>query len=212
MKSDIVFERKGLIFTNSQIIAEKSEIQHESVVRLISNNIDDLREFGPIEFSDLKSGKRGRPTRVYYLNERQSTLILTYLDNTEPVKKFKKALVKEFFRMSDFIKSLLATKIEFPVFTDAVMLAHEEPKNYHFSNEINMIYRIVLGMDAKKFREENGIDKGVVIKPYLTLEQIKAIETLQRVDIGLLVVMPDFQQRKATLLRYFNQTRRKQIA
>jgi len=212
VKSDIVFERKGLIFTNSQIIAEKSEIQHESVVRLISNNIDDLREFGPIEFSDLKSGKRGRPTRVYYLNERQSTLILTYLDNTEPVKKFKKALVKEFFRMSDFIKSLLATKIEFPVFTDAVMLAHEEPKNYHFSNEINMIYRIVLGMDAKKFREENGIDKGVVIKPYLTLEQIKAIETLQRVDIGLLVVMPDFQQRKATLLRYFNQTRRKQIA
>jgi hypothetical protein len=72
--------------------------------------------------------------------------------------------------------------------------------------------RIVLGVDAKVFREENGIEKGAVIKPYLNLEQIKAIETLQRVDIGLLVAIPDFHQRKETLLKYFTQLRRKRIA
>lgn len=212
MKSDLVFEKKGSIFTSSLIIAERAEVQHESVVRLISNNIEDIKDFGSLEFSDLKSGKRGRPTRVYYPNERQSTLILTYLDNTDPVRKFKKELVKEFFRMSDFIKSLLATKIEFPAFTEAVMAAHEEPKHYHFSNEMNMIYRIVLGIDAKKFREENGIKKGATIKPYLSLNQIKAVEALQRIDIGLLIAIPDFQQRKETLSKYLEQMWRKRIA
>ena len=106
MKSDLVFEKKGFIYTSSTVIAEKSEIQHESVVRLISNNIDDIKAFGNIDFSDLKSGKRGRPTRVYYLNERQATLIMMYLDNTEPVKRFKKALVQAFFQMAEFIRAL----------------------------------------------------------------------------------------------------------
>lgn len=212
MKSELVFEKKGFVFTSSQIIAEKSEIQHESVVRLIHNNIEDLAEFGKIEFSDLKSGKRGRPTRVYYLNERQSTLILTYLDNTEPVKRFKKALVKAFFEMAEFIRSLQVTKMELPAFTEAVLMAHEEPKHYCFSNEINMIYRIVLGMDAKQFREVHGLPKGEVIRPYLTLEQIKAIEALQRADIGFLQVIPEYAERKEKLEQYYNRLRLKQIA
>ena len=89
-------------------------------------------------------------------------------------RAFKEAYIQRFNAMEDFIKSLAATKIEFPAFTDAILEAHEEPKHYHFSNEINMIYRIVLGMDAKQFREENWLEKGAVIKPYLTLNQIRS--------------------------------------
>lgn len=126
--------------------------------------------------------------------------------------KFKEAYIQRFNAMEDFIKSLAATKMEFPAFTDAILAAHEEPKHYHFSNEINMIYRIVLGMDAKKFREINGLGKGVVIKPYLKRNQIKAIETLQRVDIGLIVVISDFQKRKETLTNYYGLLKQKQIA
>ena len=114
--------------------------------------------------------------------------------------------------MEYFIKSLAATKIEFPAFTNAILEAHEEPKHYHFSNEINMIYRIILGMDAKQFRELNGLEKGAVIKPYLNLNQIKAIESLQRVDIGLIEVVSDFQQRKDTLAKCYERIKRKQIA
>lgn len=101
--------------------------------------------------------------------------------------------------MESFIQSLLTTKMEFPAFTEAVLLANAEPKHYHFSNEINMIYRIVLGVDAKKYREQNGIKAGDVIKPYLTADQIRAVETLQRVDIGLLEAELDYEQRKEKL-------------
>jgi hypothetical protein len=126
--------------------------------------------------------------------------------------RFKEAYIRRFNNMEAFIKSLFASKIEFPAFTDAIMSAHEEPKHYHFSNEINMIYRIVLGMDAKKFREENRIEKGTVIKPHLSLEQIIAVETLQRVDIGLIIAIPDFRQRKDVLSKYFEQIQHKRIA
>ncbi len=204
MNNQLVFEKKGQAFTNSLIIAEKSENQHESVARMISNNLIDLEEYGKVEFSDLKSGKRGRPTRMYLLNERQSTLLLTYLDNTDPVKRFKKDLVRAFFKMQDFIQSLQTAKLEFPEFTNAIMNAHEEPKHYHFSNEINMINKIVLGVTAKEFKEQNGIDKSVgSIRPYLNEEQIKAIETLQRFDIGLITMVEDYQERKEMLTNYF---------
>jgi len=213
MKSEIVFERKGSPFTSSLIIAEKAEVQHESVARLISKNIDDVLEFGSLEFSDLKSGKRGRPIKAYYLNERQATLILTYMDNTEPVKCFKKALVKEFFRMSSFIQSLSNARIEYPQLTDAIMQAIAEPKPYHFSNEIDMINRIAIGMSAKQFKEENGVDKKEhSIRPYLTTEQIEAIEALQRADIGLILAAADFQMRKAILTNYLTKTQLKRLA
>lgn len=204
MDNQLVFEKKGQAFTDSMIIAKQSENQHESVVRLISNNQEDLEEYGRIDFTDLKSGKRGRPTRIYLLNERQSTLLLTYLDNTEPVKRFKKDLVRAFFKMQDFIQSLQTAKLEFPEFTNAIMNAHDEPKHYHFSNEINMINKIVLGLNAKQFKEENNINKTVnSIRPYLTQEQIKAIETLQRFDIGLVTMEPDYNKRKEILTDYF---------
>ena len=117
---------------------------------------------------------------------------------------FKEAYIKRFNQMEAFIESLLQTKIEFPAFTDAIMQSHEEPKHYHYSNEINMIYRIVLGVDAKKYREQNGIPVGEIIKPHLTHEQIRAIEALQRVDVGLLEIGLPYEERKAQLSNSHN--------
>lgn len=203
--SEMVFEKKGIPVTSSLIIAEKAKIQHESVVKMITTYMEDLMEFGAMDFSDLKSGKRGRPVRTYELNERQATVLLTYLSNTAPVRKFKKDLVKAFFEMAEIIKSLQSAKLEFPAFTTAIMDAHEEPKHYHFSNEINMINKIVLGVTASKYKEQNGIDKKVSsIRPYLSLEEISAIEELQRVDIGLIVSGMEYDQRKQVLSGYYN--------
>ena len=106
--------------------------------------------------------------------------------------------------MEQFIQSLQIAKLEFPEFTNAIMNAHAEPKHYHFSNEINMINKIVLGVTAKEFKEQNGIDKSVSsIRQYLNEEQIKAIETLQRFDIGLITMIEDYQERKEMLIKYF---------
>ena len=91
---------------------------------------------------------------------------------------------------------------EFPLLTDNIKLLHESPKPYHFSNECDMLNRIVIGMTAKQFRIANGIDKGKSIRPYLSEKQIQMLEILQKVDVGLLVAFPEYEQRKRHLEWY----------
>jgi hypothetical protein len=56
------------------------------------------------------------------------------------------------------------------------MLAHPEPKHYHFSNETDMINRIVLGVSAKQFKETHGLSDVSSIRPYLSANEIHARE------------------------------------
>lgn len=206
-----LYERNGIAFCSSRQVAQEFEKRHDNVLRDIEN-LDCSDQFRLLNFEESFYKNEQGKKQPEYLMTKDGFVFLVMGYRGKKAAKFKEAYIQRFNAMEEFIKSLLTTKIEFPAFTDAVMAAHEEPKHYHFSNEINMIYRIVLGMDAKKYRELNGIEKGAVIKPYLTLEQIKAIETLQRVDIGLLVAVPDFQERKERLTRYYDQIRRKRIA
>lgn len=212
-----LYERNGQAFCSSRQVAEEFGKRHSDVLRDIEVGIENLikageRKFAETNFTYTTYRDSQNKKQPEVLMAKDGFVYITMSYSGKKATKFKVAYIKRFNDMETFIKSLLATKIEFPAFTDAIMAAHEEPKHYHFSNEINMIYRIVLGMDAKKFRETTGIEKGAVIKPYLTLEQIKAVETLQRVDIGLIVAIPDFQQRKETLAGYYEYMKRKRIA
>ena len=89
------------VFTDSMIIADGTGNEHNSVTRIIRNYKEDFEDFGNIRFVDLKSKNPlgGRPTRVYQLNEPQATLLVTYLDNSAIVRKFKKELVRQFYEM-----------------------------------------------------------------------------------------------------------------
>jgi phage regulator Rha-like protein len=91
------------VFTNSKVIADGTNNQHESVVAIIRKYEKDILDFGNIDFFDLKSGKRGQPERVYYLNEEQATFVITLLRNSKIVVKFKKELVRQFYAMRRFI-------------------------------------------------------------------------------------------------------------
>jgi Rha family phage regulatory protein len=192
-------------------VSEEFGKRHDNVIRDIKN-LDCSELFHLLNFEEIAyKDDQGRKYPEYLMTKDGFTfLVMGY--RGKKAARFKEAYIRRFNEMEQFIRSLQATKLEFPAFTEAVLMAHEEPKHYHFSNEINMIYRIVLGMDAKKFREERGLPKGEVIRPYLSSEQIQAIEALQRVDIGLLEVIPEYAERKEKLERYYNRLRLKKIA
>ena len=116
--------------------------------------------------------------------------------------RFKELYIRRFNEMESFIKTLVSARQEFPLLTSNIKLLHENPKPYHFSNECDMLNRIVVGMTAKQFRTANGIEKGKSISPYLSDEQITMLDTLQKVDVGLLVAVPDYEQRKRHLEWY----------
>jgi Rha family phage regulatory protein len=212
-----LYERGGTIFCDSLQIAETFEKRHADVLRDVDKNIAVLEKIGERKFAftsfiqdtyrDTQNKKQPR-----YLMTRDGFTKLAFGYEGEKAAKFQVDYINRFNQMEAFIQSLLATKMEFPAFTEAIMLSHEEPKHYHFSNEINMIYRIVLGMDAKQFRVANGLAEGEVIKPHLSLDQIKAVELLQRIDIGLIEVGWSYDQRKEQLTDSHSRRARLRVA
>lgn len=123
--------------------------------------------------------------------------------------EFKEWYISEFNRMERFITSSKLAKLELPALTDNIKMIHDEPKFYHYSNELNMINRIVLGMTAKEFKRQNNIpEKESSIRPYLNAEQVDYIEKLQKADVGMILAIPDYQERKNALKRYYNMLRK----
>lgn len=98
---EIVYFRKNDAFTDSLVIAEATNNQHESLMRLIKQHKKRLEKFGQIEFMDLKSEnpKGGRPKKYCWLNEPQATLLISFLDNSDVVADFKVELVRQFYEM-----------------------------------------------------------------------------------------------------------------
>lgn len=95
--SNIVLIENGQAVTSSLTIADGVGNPHASVIRLIRDNMEDLQEFGLLDFKSESTG--GRPTEYALLNEQQATLLMTYMRNNPVVREFKKRLVKAFYEM-----------------------------------------------------------------------------------------------------------------
>ncbi|ALQ30088.1 hypothetical protein ATC04_05640 [Arthrobacter sp. YC-RL1] len=96
----------GLV-VSSVTIANGTDNQHKSIVRLVRDNLSDFEEFGRVGFENAPFETAGgiQTRAIAKLNEPQSTLLMTYLRNNDKVKAFKKALVKAFYEMAEQLKS-----------------------------------------------------------------------------------------------------------
>lgn len=98
---DLVEVNRNEVFTTSKIVADGTNNKHHAIQQLISKYESDFSEFGQVAF-EMSAVKYERGTnyeKVYRLNEEQATLLMTYLRNSEIVRKFKKNLVKQFYAM-----------------------------------------------------------------------------------------------------------------
>lgn len=191
---------------DSLFVASAFEKNHKEVLRDIRRIIaedsglsDEFRQrnFAPSYYRN----KQNKKQPCYYLTRDGFTMLVMGYTGAKAMK-FKEMYIKRFNEMEQFIKYLVSARQEFPLLTENIKLLHDNPKPYHFSNECDMLNRIVIGMSAKQFRLANGIEKGKSIRPYLSKEQIQMLETLQKVDVGLLVAVQDYGQRKRYLEWY----------
>ena len=109
-KNELVEMVDGEATTTSLIIAEGTGVEHASIIKLIRNNLNDFNEFGPVRFEirkgkPLPQGGFAKATEYAILNERHSTLLFSYMRNSEIVKQFKIRLVKKFYEMRDTIRN-----------------------------------------------------------------------------------------------------------
>lgn len=186
---------------NSLQVAEYFEKHHDKVVRDIEV-LDCSEEFNAANFGVIKyTDSRGRKQKAYAMT-RDGFMFLAMGYRGKKAAAIKEAYIRRFNQMENTIRSLVETRQEFPLLTANIQLIHEHPMPYHFSNEADMLNRVAIGQTAKQFREARGLKKHESIRPYLTDDQIKLLDTLQKVDIGLLVAFSDYDQRKRQLEWY----------
>ena len=121
--------------------------------------------------------------------------------------RFKERYIRLFNEMERQILKIQSLRDQLPQLTEAIKLTKGDPKPYDYSNEADMLNRIVLGKTAKQYREENGIPKSDPIRPHMTAEEAELMLRLQTMDVGLQFSTPDYQQRKRILEQYACQYR-----
>ena len=119
MNTNLVILNGTDAVTTSLAIAEGTRNEHASVMKLVRTYYLDLTEFGEVRF-EIRLNQQGSPTEFAILNEQHSTLVLTYMRNSEVVRTFKKALVKAFWEM----RNAATTQFHIPkTLPDALRLA-----------------------------------------------------------------------------------------
>jgi Rha family phage regulatory protein len=210
-----VYELDGRPVVGSKKVAEVFGKEHAKTLRSIAHITQAQsglskafteRNFVLSEYKD----STGRTLPEYYLT-RDGFIILVMGFTGKRAMQFKEAYINKFNEMEQYILALHTARLDFPELTAAILEMHVKPQQHHFSNEMDMINRIVLGMSAKQFKEVHGLGDVKSIRPYLDAEQLALIGMLQKTDIGLVLTEPDFHKRRRTLEWYCAKLKQKFI-
>ncbi|HEL1607518.1 TPA: Rha family transcriptional regulator [Streptococcus suis] len=174
-------------YTTSEIIAECAEVQHHTITRLIREHKVDFENLGKVGFQ-IQAMTSGQHSKNYILNEQQATLLITYLRNTQPVREFKKNLVKAFFEMRDELANFkIQRALEKPRrknLLEAIKNWENAPKQAYASVN-NLLLKAVTGMNAKQLKNKRGGHNGI---DSLTSDELTNYQAFEDVAIALINV------------------------
>ncbi|EOF6195376.1 Rha family transcriptional regulator [Salmonella enterica] len=212
---------KGEPVVSTEVIAAEFGRRHDNVMQNIRSLIES-DHLGPLDFKESSYvNKQNKVQPCYELTERGFLIAMPFIGG-EKARDGQVRLVDSFIEYREKVKreSAIQTerdlaRVEYRPMTNAIKQSKEaegkEAEHYHFSNEANLINRIVLGTTAAKFRKENDIGKTEAIRDYLTAEQIRAITELQRADTVFINMGWDFERRKAELKSLFDRNHRQPL-
>lgn len=190
-------------YTTDKVIADHSDNSLKAVRNLIRDKKERLEKYGVLHFENVKpkkGSKGGRPEKIYHLNERQATLLITFLDNTPTVEEFKTALVDEFFKLRDEKAKWQLQRLSEQPIKRALKEAIKNwkyNKPYMYSNVNNLLLKSVTGLDAKKLKETRGNAKTGL--DLLTVEEQQQYEEKERKAIAYIEAGFTYKQVKALL-------------
>lgn len=207
--NDLVFIEpnniKAIPFTTSDVIAEYCKISHHAVQQTIIKHEHRLNTLGKVAFEmrALKRSKTGQSEKIYHLTEPQSTLLITFLKNTDIVADFKTELVRQLYLMRTELQKRQIAKIDRkPIrrsLTDAIQDDPDHGK-WDFKIFTDLIYKIVTGKNAAQLRKDRGASKKDVASDFMTAEEIQMVAKLENQVSVLKELGMDYHQIKMMLL------------
>lgn len=197
---------------SSREIAKLTGKRHDNVMSDIRSMFESLEIQSPVFLGDYKDSK-GRTYQQFNLPKRETLILVSgysiqlrakIIDRWEYLERKEQA--KSYFKLTR-----QTSKDEYLPMTNAIAEAHEEIKSYHFSNEADLINRIVLGQSASKYRQFHDIPKGEAIRDYLSQTELDCIVSLQRANTVYIEDGLDFQERKEKLTSLYNRKHKQKI-
>ncbi len=200
--SELVFlepnKLDAIPFTTSDIIAEWTGNSYRSVQRTIENQMKRLEQFGQVRFqiTPVKYSRGTNMKKVYQLNEPQSTLLITFLKNTNVVADFKVELVRQFYAMRQELtrRQILreAGKSIRRALTDAIQDSGEDARmhGHAYGTYTDLAYKYATGKIARQLRKERGAAPKAVATDFLTAVEMELYNTMEGritvlLDMGL---------------------------
>lgn len=203
--NELVFKTTALStaepYTTSDVIAEYSGNSHHAIQQLINKNKEKLEDFGKVAF-EMRALPSGQKAKIYHLNERQATFLITLLKNTLNVVAFKFELTKQFYSVSEELKKRhtlrLKDKNTRKSLTDAIKewnFKDKYPQPY--SMLTNLLCKNATGSSCKQLKEKRGADASVT--ELMTVEELETYQQAENKVIAMLSLNADYQQIKALL-------------
>lgn len=206
---------------NTDVIASEFGRDHFRVM----NSIESLIASRHLGASDFRASsyvtKQKKELPCYELTERGFLIAMPFIGG-EKAKDGQVRLVDSFIQFREKAAKEAqvqiernVARVEYKPMTDAVKQSKvdegKDPAPYHFSNEADLINRIVLGTSSAKFRKDKDIGKTEPIRDYLSHQQIRAITELQRANTVFITMGWDFEQRKGSLTGLFDKNHKKAL-
>jgi phage regulator Rha-like protein len=133
------------------IIAGEIEVKEKLIRNTITKHIDQFEFFGKIVFEEeerFNSVGAINMKRIYFLNEQQSFLLLTFSRNSQLLTNFKVLLVDEFYKFREKIELLKFEKIQNQKFRDFESV-EDLKKHRKFNKELIKFIKLLSSQDEK---------------------------------------------------------------
>jgi anti-repressor protein len=124
--NELITFKDGVAVVDTVTIADGVGYPHKNVIALCRKHLDDLKDFGRVEFIIQPFQTKGGPQsrEVAILTEDQAILLMAFMQNNEIVRKFKVSLVKAFRSVRDALaKAQNRAFAQLPDFTNPAIAA-----------------------------------------------------------------------------------------
>ena len=176
----------AITVVSSREVAENFNKRHSDVIRTIEAKLTNaklrsLNYFIETNYTDAKG-----EIRKEYLLTRDGFSFIVMGFTGEKADEFKINYIKAFNLMENELKARQETRhIGVSIrksLTDSIKENVNDEGNFKkfaYSNYTKLVYKKVLGMTVKKFKEEKGIKKEDNIRNYLDIKQLEKVQAIE---------------------------------
>lgn len=193
-------------FTTSDVVAKWTGNNYRSIQRIIEKQLPRLERFGRVRFEITPLQTRGgmQNHKVYYLNEPQATLLVTFLKNTDIVADFKTELVRQFYAIREELSGWQMRRLELkPIRRDMTDIIQEvDSSRWAYKKYTDLAYKSSVGKNAAQLRKERNAPRKAIAVDYMTSGELSAVAKRTNQIGVLLEIGMNYEQVKAIVLEH----------